>query len=219
MAFSRITGATAGSPDNNAVTTGGVNTTGADLLIACVAQESAVATCVLSDSKGNTWNTLTSSTEGAVKCTLFWSRPSSVGSSHTFTATQTGASPSISVEAWSDSAASPFDQQNGNNTSAGTTIATGSVTPTENDELVVAGVAIRSGTINSIDSSFTQRGTTATGGTNDGVSIATLVQTSAAPVNPTWTVSASGGVKAARIATFKNVAPTSANTGSFFAMF
>lgn len=204
FAWSRIAGVKAGSGDGNSVTTGAIDTTGADLLIAVVGQESGVADITPTDSKGNTWNALTEQVEGAGRGCMFWSRPTSVGSGHTFTASQASSFPAIVVEAWSGSVSSPFDQQNGaHDSSAGATIQTGSVTPSEGNELIVAGATGRGQNATSIDSSFTLRNTQASSGTNDTAAIATLEQTSPASVNPTWTFSAAGGVKIALIATFK----------------
>src|SRR5262245_31953689 len=119
MAFARIAGAKAGSADGHSVTTGAIDTTGATLLILVVGQESAVADCAISDSKGNTWNALTEQVEGAGRGAIYWSRPTSVGSGHTFTAEQTNSFPAICVEAWSGAHASPFDQQNGAHSASG----------------------------------------------------------------------------------------------------
>lgn len=218
MAYSVIGHVTAGSATGNSVTTGALNTTGADLLVLVLGQESAAALCTISDSKGNTWNQLTVQTESPVKGAIFWSRPTSVGSGHTFTATGSSASPAIAVSAFAGARlVSPFDQENGSHSSIGSTIATGSVTPTEDNELVIAGFAGRggSGAIVSIDSSFTLGASTTAGAANDTAGIAYKIQTTAAAVNPTWTVTSSGSVKAAMIATFKLAGPLVATPGVF----
>lgn len=204
MAWTRIGGATAGSGDGNSATTAGFDTTGADLLVAFVAWDTAAGAIAFSDSKGNTWNKLTSQVL-TVEGSFYWCNPTAVGSGHTFTASLTGSNPVLNVEAWSGSAPSAFDQQNGGSNSVGTTIATGSVTPAQDNELIVAGIGIRGGStsISSIDSSFTIGTNTAPGGTNDGSAIAYLTQVGAAAVNPTWTVAGTGSVKVACIATFK----------------
>ncbi|HEX7769696.1 MAG TPA: hypothetical protein VF422_06670 [Dokdonella sp.] len=215
MSWSRITGAKAGSADGDTVTTSGINTAGADLLVAIVAQESAVADAAFSDSKGNTWTKLTGQTESPGKSVLYWCRPTSVGSGHTFTATQSSSRPSVCVEAWSGSATSPFDQQNGAHSSdGGATLATGSVTPTQDNELVIAGAAARGQTVSSIDGGFTLANSQAGSATNDGAAIAYLVQTSATAANPTWTFGTAGSIKMALIATFKQ-APVTSNGNMF----
>lgn len=215
MPWTRIGGVTAGSSDGNSVTSGSLDTSGAELLIGSLSQASGVADAAFSDSKSNSWNNLTVQTESPIKGRLVWSVPTSVGSGHTFTASQASSTPSIAVEAWAYSHASPFDQQNGAHTASGTTLATGSITPTRDNALVVAGLACRagSGTVDSISGGFTIHNTTLAGASNETVSIATLVQTSIAAANPTWTVSGSGSVKAAFIASFLPKVP------SMFAVF
>lgn len=220
MPFTRIAGTAATSTNNNDVTTPAIDTTTADLLIGWGAWDTAAGALVFTDSKGNSWNKLISRVL-TIEGSFWWCVPTSVGTGHTFTGTRTGSNPAICIEAWINAAASPFDQQNGNTSGVGTTLTTGSVTPTQNDELIVAGIAIRSGStsISSIDSSFTIRGNVAPTGTSDGAAIATLVQVSIVLVNPTWTVAGSGSVKAAAIATFKTVTPSVGNSGNMFSVF
>lgn len=196
------------STNSNDVTTGALNTTGADFLVLVLSDYQAVSLSAISDSKGNTWNALTShSVSSADRCTIFWSVPTSVGSGHTFTATRTGAFMSICVGAFSGmKPTTTFDQQNGNSGTA-TTLNTGSVTPSESFELLIAGIAIGSGnsTISSIDSGFTLQENQAFGGTGTpyGCGLAYLIQTTGAAKNPTWTTGGSGNIATA-IATFRS---------------
>src|SRR5690348_1268736 len=100
MGWTRIGGAKAGSGDGTTVTTTGFDTTGAALLIAVVGQED-TTTCAVSDSKSNSWTKITEQIETPAKGSLWYSVPSTVGATHTFTATQAASSPAICVEAWS----------------------------------------------------------------------------------------------------------------------
>jgi hypothetical protein len=95
----------------------------------------------------------------------------------------------------SRSTSSPFDQSSGlGSTGNVTTIAAGSVTPTQCNELIVSGLATTgaSGTL-SVDSGMTIGATIVdgVGGVNYWSSaLAWKVQTSIAAINPTWTDSA-----------------------------
>jgi hypothetical protein len=191
----------AGSPDSGDVTTGGINTTGADFLVAVVSNFG--GTAAVSDSKGNTWTALTESAD-AVKCRIFYTVPSSVGASHTFTVS--GATyPAICVAAFSGVHATPADQQNGATDTGVTSLQPGSVTPSEDAELVVTGLATRDPvSMESINDSYVLE--TSKPNNQDGVHmgayLAYRVQTTAAATNPAWSWTTSRDASA-RIATFK----------------
>jgi len=175
----------------NGCTTSGANTTGATLIVASVTNFSASAPTTPTDSKGNTWTPLTDRVSGTtLHNRLFYTVPTSVGSGHTFTDTDTGDFPGMTVLAFSGTAASsPFDVQNGGTTTSGTTLASGSITPSlNNDSSFATPIGINEGT---------------TGG-NEGNYMSYLIQNPAAAVNPTWTCTAP---RAASIASFKPFVP------------
>lgn len=186
MAYSLITNTSASG--NASITTAGVDTTGADLLIIGLAIDDAYNTTP-TDSKGNTWTQLTSYTQTNVRVRLWYSIPTSVGAAHTFSA---GTSPfgSLFAAAFSGSKqTSPADQQNGSNGFVGT-LQPGSITPSENNELIITVFGINAtGVPISIDSSFIELGPEIDFGAADhyGGQMAYLIQTTAAGVNPTWT--------------------------------
>lgn len=185
-------------------TTAAIDTTGADLIVIELADYDggAPALSVITDSKGNTWLPLTTyKAGGAARSTLFYCRPTSVGSGHTFTATGTNTYPAISVGAFSGSIATPFDLQNGANASLSTTISPGSITPSQADELVVVGSAADSGAHNTIGGGFTIL-TQAVTTPSERVSLSYLIQTTAAAANPLIT-GAAASHRAASIACFK----------------
>lgn len=195
-------------------TTAGIDTTGADFFALVASWYSGVSTNVtISDSKSNTWNGLTQSTSsGPFKCQIFWCKPTSVGAGHTFTVSAASSFSSISVAAFAGVTTSPADQQNGATVgSGGATISTGSVTPSENNELLIAGLVWgdNAATISvsggfTIPTNGTKNWTTST---NEGCSLAYLIQTTAIAANPQWTASSNFSVAAAaRIATFKAAA-------------
>lgn len=205
--FTFIAGITAASPDGSTFSTGAIDTTGAGLLIIGLADYEAVFPTLptITDSKGNSWNRLTEARNTAtVLATIYYSVPASVGSGHTVTATETGFYGALTFAAFGLGAATPFDVENvGTGTSANPSASTG-ITPTVDNELVIANVGIDSGTISSINGGFTIIGSPVAygGGTNFGCAMAYLIQTTATAADPDWTNSGSANW-AANIASFK----------------
>lgn len=210
VAIALVTGTNvgAGSTDRNTVTTAGVNTTGADLLIAVVS-DFGTSRAALSDSKGNSWAALTTTqlgTSGA--CRIFWSKPSSVGSAHTFTATQANSFPTVNVAAFSGVHASPVDQQNGATFSVVTTAQPGSLTPTQAGSLIIAGFTSDNQALTlAINQSFTIGSNIPVSSNCERGALAYLIQGAAAAVNPawSWTTNSNGAL---RIASFLPAAVT-----------
>jgi hypothetical protein len=183
-------------------TSSAINTTGANLIVIHVGHYNAIATP--SDSKSNTWTSLTAVGNSPVRSNLFYCLNPTVGSGHTFTINSIFAS--VEVSAWSGAkTSSVFDQENG---AADTdeVFSPGSVTPSENNELVIVGgcVYAADGVTLSVDGGFTVSDSKAV---VVGDSVASLmgyiVQTTATASNPTFTASASSLYTASTIATFK----------------
>ena len=185
----------------NTATTTAIDTTGATLLVMVLidGQQSGFGT-TFSDSKSNTWTCLTQIDSGgglSASGRICYVANPTVGSGHTFSAA--GYQITIMVSAWSGvKVSTPFDQENGTANAA----QSGSITPTENNELVISayGDDYGSGAL-SIDGGFTILNTKrGNDGTKSG-GAAYLIQTTAAATNPTW----SGGTtdKWAVIASFK----------------
>ena len=190
---------------DSSVTSAGIDTTGATILILGVAHGQG-ATMVISDSKGNTWQQLsTSSVTGSVACTIFFARNPIVGTAHTFTNTGTANFSTIYPMAFRGvERYSPFDVENGNTSSGVTTVQTGSVLPNKKNEVIVTLLGINgAGLPTSIDGGFTKTDSQEFGaGNNYGGSIAYLIQTNPVSANPTWTRT-NVNAMATRIATFK----------------
>lgn len=199
MAYSLLANAAAAGTGTTAVT-GAIDTTGADLLI--VAGNSFDVAISVSDSKGNSWSSLTEYGGASARVRLFYVRGGTVGSGHTFTITSTVGFPCVAVLAFSGSVASPFDQESGAGAAQ-----PGSVTPSEDNELLVSGLCFSpSGTI-SINSSFSiSNQIDYAGGTNMGLAMAYKIQTSAGAENPTWSTTTSFTTRTSNIATFKAAA-------------
>lgn len=192
------------NPDT--VTTGSIDTTGATLLVMGISMDSG-GTPSVSDSKGNTWTALTASTSGSTRSVIYYVANPTVGTGHTFTNAGNQNYSTIYVAAFSGViTTSPFDQQNGATGTGASTLVAGSVTPSENNELVVTHLAFNAaGTPISINSSFIE--TTSErdfgSGNNYGGCMAYIVQTTAGAAAPTWTRGTGTGAMASRSATFK----------------
>lgn len=204
-----LVGKSAVTSNTNDVTTAAIDTTGADFLIIFSSDYSAAAARVISDNKGNTWNALTDVSTGAsTRGRIYWSKPTSVGVGHTFSNSGTTGFPSIFVAAFKNVNVTPFDVEAFDNDPIGSTTASAGsgVTPTQDNELIIAGVSLGAGDISSINSGFTIVDATVPFGTanNFGGGLAYKIQTTAAVVDPDWTLSTSSSWSAV-IASFKKV--------------
>lgn len=199
-------------------TTPGVNTTGADLIVAAMAGGINSA-AIISDNKSNTWTTIVTSgaVDGNGKVRMWYCLAPTVGTGHTFTV-GTGASPGINsgivVMAFSGAAASSaLDQYTSNfSTSSATTGTPGSITPTENNELIVFAGPCGGNTTTFSGTSLgvVQETITGTSGVDYSIGIGYYAQSTAAAINPTMTWSSTTSWAAA-IASFKGVAATAAS--------
>ena len=187
-----------------------MNTTGANLLVACVSSHHSVQNVTVADSMGNSWNLAASGTEfwdGDIR--LFYSVPTATSTTHKFRVNGSdGVMASINVTAWSGAAAGPLDD-----TAAAapdhavTSIQPGLVTPSQNNEILISCLTNAHDSSNmsrSINGGFTVSGQIGFDETNYSMSIAGayLVQTTATDANPTWSFSVNDAANAV-IATFK----------------
>ena len=189
----------------NSVTTTAMSTIGANLIVIAIGWYS-VTSPSISDNQGNTWTALTTSNiAGDVGCKLYYCVNPTTNASHTFTFSPSAIYGGLIVAAFSGvKTTSPFDQQAGNTGSGITGLAPGSVTPTEDNELVIFAAA-KGGNTSTVNA--TTDGTMI--GNFAGVTAVTYalgmgyeIQTTATARNPTLSGSVSS-VMAARIATFK----------------
>lgn len=194
-----------GSTDGNPVTTGSMNTTGATLLVAAVSSYSAVGAPTVSDSKGNTWVARTAYTNAAeaVRVQLFYCYSPTVGSGHTFSTSAGTNYPAIRVLAFSGTTGS-YDAENGND--GASPLATGTVTPASNGEVIIAALGANYTTaLTSITAGFTNYDLPNNVGGSFFLSMAYYVQPTAGAQGCTftWTASAGANTGAAAIAAFK----------------
>jgi len=213
MSFTLIAHTGAQSPDGNTVTTTGIDTTGATLIVAAVAQVHGVAFS-FTDSLSNIWTGLTvQDNASSPKIQIFYVVNPNVGAGHTFANIVTSSFPAVTVTAWTGNAASPFDVENGSTASA-TTIATGNVTPSLTNALVITAAGHSEVYSSSVDSSLTISDNEAGASSLAfGLAMAYIVQTVSPPatVNTTWSGDGSTHGWAAAIAVFKSadgVVPT-----------
>lgn len=212
MAYALVAHTADGSTTGNGFTTGtGIDTTGANLIVAALAANAA-ASGTFSDSNSNTWTPLTQAPDAFSDrfiCFYYCENPI-VGAGHTFSVTGTSTFPSISVSAWSGGTTSSFDVQNNNNNGFSTSTTTGSVTPGSANELVITALCFddTTATINLGFTTTDVHSGAAFGSVGNGM--AYLIQTTATAENPTWSWSATSR-NVGIIATFKSggAAPSS----------
>lgn len=209
MAIALVSNTAATRVAFSGATSTAIDTTGADFLILGMACNHGYNTTP-TDSKSNSWTQLTSYTQTNVRVRLWYSIPSSVGTGHTFTCSGALIGHFL-VGAFSGVAqTTPADQQNGSNGFAGS-LQPGSITPTEDNELIWTHYGINAaGVPISIDSGFTEIAEADfVAGESYGGAWAYKIQTTAAAVNPTWTRTGTNG-QAATQASFKAAAAVSA---------
>ena len=194
-------------------TSSGINTSGATLLVMTASTSSNVTIPTPSDSYSNHWlQVLSQASSGTSDSTvlLYYVLNPTVGTGHTFTFSGTGTDSCAQVTAWSGVTISNTPLELGATTAASasaSSIATGSITPTQNNSLIIAAYTLNSVTGSpTINDSFAVSDQTAySNGVTYGGGQAHLIQTTATAVNPTWTLGGTGQVATA-IAAFGSAA-------------
>lgn len=194
----------------NGGTSSSFDSTGADTLFLVFGAIDADPNSI-SDSKGNTWTLVVDHDNGGsgFKTYLYRSdTPATVGSGHTVTITNTTAFIAFSLEGMAGGKTTGIvDQTNSGEGIFGSSVQPGSITPSEDNTVVITGcTTTNDGSISSIDGGFTLSNSVAPGGTNVTSGVSYLIQTSAAAANPTWTLSGTVTRENAVIASFKAAA-------------
>lgn len=175
-----------------------LNTTGADFLVAVVAAVRSIYFPSLSDNYGNTWTKLIGEQAGTNEtyAGLYYVQNPTVGSDHVITL-GSDAYNTVDVLAFSGMAtASVADQNNYATAGETTSVPTGSITPSENGCLIIAGLgsSIAGNTAPTINDSFTVDYAASSNSSNYAdIGAAYLVQATAAAIDPTWTLASAGG--------------------------
>lgn len=188
-----------------------INSTGTNAVWAVVsdyAGGATLATVSVSDNKANSYSRLIGNSSKSTintRITVWYAENITAGASHTITYNSSGTNTFATLLVMACSGvktSSSFDQENGATTVGATTIQTGSVTPSEDNEIVITGVSTLS------LSSLTMTGYTVevqaayNAGNSIGGGLAYKVQTSAGAENPTWALTTSVEASAG-ITTFK----------------
>lgn len=189
---------------SSGATTSSVDTTGANFIALCIVSYPGGADPTVTDSKSNSYSLTGTKYSGAFAwIRWYYCESPTVGSGHTFTVSGTGSYSVIAALAYSGVASSSsIDVQNGGTFSGSTSAAVGSITPTVNGDVLLAGWGMDSAWAPgspSVDSSYTIQYTTPNvRDTSFGITVADFVQGTAGAKNPTlsWTTS-SGGASAA----------------------
>lgn len=196
--------------NGSSVTTNAIDTTGANFIVLVLSSGNGGTAATISDSNSNTWTSLTVYADLFRSIAICYCYAPTVGSGHTFTGSLAGKN-SMAVAAFDNIASSPFDVENGNvGTTFGTNtpLPTGSVTPSQANSLLIAGLMVDdgNGADISIDSDFTisdsLKGSAVEGG-GPSCALAYKILTSSAVTNPSWTLSSNPAVADAAIAAFK----------------
>lgn len=199
----------AASTSTSVVTTA-INTTGANLIIVTASYfNTAAGNISITDSATNTWTTAFQSVAPAstLNISIFFIVSPTTSATHTFTMTVSGGGttfPAVEVDSFSGSASSsPGDQKSGIGSASTTTLAPGSITPTQANELVYNVSTSGNNTINSISAGTITNNLACSGGSVfDCVASAWIAQTTATATNPTWTFGAAGTTATVAQATF-----------------
>lgn len=194
------------SPNGGGLTTGTLNCTGANLIVIFLGTYKDWYASSFTDSNGNTYSSGTKYS-GTAQAGQFWYCRNPTGNLSALTFTPTGVSGNINLYSYygimtfSGGSTSTFDQEAGQMQSAAP-MQPGSITPTQNNSLVVTGIfCYFGGSSPTCNSGVTYYGVAASGNIGMGGS-GWLAQGSAAAINPTW-VGNNGGENAVIIASFK----------------
>jgi hypothetical protein len=198
----------AGSSDGTTVSTAAVDTTGATLIVASVSDHPANSGTI-SDSQTLTWTTsLSSANATGSEVKLFFAVATSTNASHTFTYSGASTFPAICVIAFAGThATTPYTGQESTATAASNSVQPGSLTPSEDNCVVVSGLSFNdnAGQTFSISGGWTIAGQVAySGGQHFGVGLGYSIQTTATASNPTWSFAASSADLGASSAVFKS---------------
>lgn len=190
-------------------TSSGIDTTGADFIAIVVSRYVGDSGATApTDSKGNTWTACTDAAGASTGCRIWYANNPTVGSGHTFTSPGSyGVVTAIAFSGVKSSGA--LDQEASNSAASGTSISSGSVTPSENGEVVISGIAGGVSGSMAIDGGFSIAGQLGFAvGNNQSGGGAYLVQTTAAAANPSWSWSGSA-YNATAVASFRSAAAPS----------
>lgn len=197
----------AASSGTNPLDSSSVDSSTADLCVICAGGSGSGGTFTLSDNKGNTYTNLTKQSSATTESAIqgYCASPT-VGTGHTFRFDNSScSSKSVGGFAFAGAHATPFDQETGAVGTTGTTLATGSVTPSVDGCVLTTNVSFGSSAIPTVPSGYTGTSHAYVGFARQAAGLGRLIQTTAAASNPTWTGDANK-YPAATLAVFKPAA-------------
>lgn len=178
----------AGSTDGNPFTTSALDTRGATAIVVVAADNGGTST--ITDSVGNSYGSpaLAPTPAGGVGVQIWVIGAPTVNAAHTWTLGGATFGASIGVVVLSGTALSSLvDQSNSASSTGTTTVQAGSITPTSDNQIVMAGF-VSADTYASVDAPFTPAdGSVNASGNHEGIAVSFEIQTTATARNPTWT--------------------------------
>jgi hypothetical protein len=191
MAIALVANGSAISADTNTAVTSAMNSSGANFVVGVGSALSNAQT--FTDNQASSWVAGTNGSGVGNGLVISYARSITQSTAHTVTDSAGGNFPSVYAAVFSGVSTNNFDQASSGTATASTSVSPGSVTPTQNNELIITGVTTASSNaVFSIDSGFTILGQFAfVSGAAFGGAMAYKVQGVAAAVNPTWTVTSS----------------------------
>ncbi len=185
--FHKIKQSTGGS---TGATTDAVDASTATFVVLAICYDSGATGVSVTDTSGKTWVARTEwdGTGAHTPWVRIYDCVSTFTASHTFSVACTAGFASIAAIGFTGNAASPADQQSGAFTTGGAALP-GSVTPSEDNELLITAIGGSTGGVTyAVGSSFTLLDTTAlVGGQAYGLATGYKIQTTAGAENPSWT--------------------------------
>lgn len=191
--FSVVGSTSAGSADTTSVTTTGFDTSTSKVLAFWMYWATATVPTI-SDTFTNTWVKKTTYNTAFLRGAWFYTVNPIVGASHTVTATFTSSFPAIYFAAFTNSGACTFDKETGNALASASAppIPTNSITPTNANSLVLAGLGTDTGSAFTISGSSFTTIDHSSGFADGTVAGSYVIQTTASAANPSfsWTTAA-----------------------------
>jgi hypothetical protein len=191
---------------DNGGTTGTFSSTGDDLLVIFLSYWTLPGT--LTDSASNTWvhvgsTTYNSNSQEFLRC--YYVKSMTTSGTHSITASGTGSRASVVAASFAGShLTAPLDQYNGAGNIFQTTFQPGSITPSENNCLVIA-AGCHDDNSATVNSSMTEIDDL-DGQSNISMLHAYIIQTTAGAINPTFTTPSQSTRVIAEIVSFKAAA-------------
>lgn len=215
-----LVASTKGGGVNTAVT-GAPDTTGATLIVVGATHQVSTS-ATLTDTYGNSWTALTiSNGSGSNAARIYYCINPTVGVGHSFSLADASSAPGVVVAAFSgygvfDKEATPIDSVDSGNT----TLQQNSITPAEDNELIISVLTLAGANTPSIGGAYSiAQHQVFVGGNNYGVDLAYWVQTTATATSPVWTWGSgarsaivAAAFKSAAAATFQSAWARNANT-------